>query len=93
MGWLAYHCVKIQISKTLNSIKRKVKFVNRRLTYVDGIKGMACIGVLTYHYYASFCQQVTGINFDSSTIDLVFGRVLNERGYIPRRLRRKKLFE
>lgn len=49
----------------------------RRLTYVDGIKGMACIGVLTYHYYTSFCQQVTGINFDSSIIDLIFGRVLN----------------
>lgn len=51
-------------------------YKKEKLYYLDGIKEIACMGVFLYHYYATFCQQVSSIQFDSTSMEYVLGCIL-----------------
>lgn len=50
--------------------------MKKKYEYLDGLKGLACVGVFLYHFYTTFSQQVNGLSFDASTIDFVFDKAL-----------------
>ncbi|MEE3487990.1 MAG: acyltransferase family protein [Bulleidia sp.] len=48
----------------------------KRATYLDGVKGIACIGVFLYHFNTLFHGQVVNIQFDASSMDFFFGKLI-----------------
>lgn len=45
--------------------------MGKRLNYIDGIKGIACIGVMAFHYKMVFCNVFWGIDYLSEKVDIV----------------------
>lgn len=50
--------------------------MKKKEEYIDGFKGIACMGVFLLHFYDMYSNGITAFQVDHSSMDLVFGRIL-----------------